>query len=103
MLYGKTNLLLGTKTISKKMQSKEIEYTKLLVDNTTCQRRFHLVYEEGAEKQPHVQVVCPHCQAVVFSENNHDPVMLSREENLVKSPDGRESLMSECRFLNRSE
>ncbi len=89
--------------MSKQNETKTLEYKKQLVDNTACQRRFHLVYEENAEKVEHVEITCPHCNAVIFSEKNHEPVLLTREENLVKSANGEEILMHDCYFLNQTK
>src|SRR4051812_32682010 len=73
-------------------------YTKLLVDNTTCARRFHLTYDDQAERVPRVEVRCHYCNAVVFSEDNHPPVVMSRDENLVKTSALAETLTTACDF-----
>ena len=75
-----------------------MKYEKLLIDNATCKRRFHLVFESGAKNNTHVEVKCPHCGVVLFDETNHPPVVLARDENLIKSPDGSEPVVYDCKF-----
>ena len=78
--------------------SNNLKYEKRLIDNATCKRRFHLVFESGAKNKDHVEVKCPHCGVVLFNETNHPPVMIARDENLIKSPDGSESIIYDCKF-----
>lgn len=78
------------------------EHKKILVDNVTCKRRFHLVYEENPATYEHVVVKCPHCSVVLFEDNSHSPVLLAREENLVKSPTGEEMTVYDCAFEAQS-
>jgi hypothetical protein len=73
-------------------------YTKILVDNTTCSRRFHLTYDSAGEVLPRVEIRCQFCQAVIFTEENHPKVTLAREENLVKTASLSEHLTKECAF-----
>ena len=46
-----------------------MKYEKLLIDNATCKRRFHLVFETGAKNDAHVEIKCPHCGVVLFNES----------------------------------
>ena len=73
-------------------------YSKFLVDNTTCSRRFHLTFDDEAVNVPRVEVRCRFCQAVVFAADSHPPVTLAREENLVKTSALSDNLTSECHF-----
>lgn len=75
-----------------------MKYEKRLIDNAICKRRFHLVFEKGSPNCPTVEAKCPHCGVILFQEKNHPPVMVVREENLVKSPDGSEPMIYECQF-----
>lgn len=75
-----------------------MSYQKFTVDNTTCQRRFHITYDDRHEKQPRVEVRCRFCNATVFSADNHPQVTLAREENLTKTSALSEILTSECHF-----
>lgn len=79
-------------------QDSEMKYQKLLIDNATCKRRFHLVFESGAKNTDHVEIKCPHCGITLFNQDNHPPVILARDENLIKSPDGSESIIYACKF-----
>jgi hypothetical protein len=74
-------------------------YRHIEIDNPICGRRFHLAWEEGTGNVvPKVEVKCPHCDVTIFSASNHPPVILSREENLISSPDGSRPICSECKF-----
>ena len=75
-----------------------MSYQKILVDNTTCSRRFHITFDDSAEVMPRVELRCQFCDAVIFAENNHPPVTLAREENLVKTSALSENIVSECHF-----
>jgi hypothetical protein len=73
-------------------------YQKLLVDNTTCSRRFHLTYDDQAAAVPRVEVRCQHCNAVIFATENQPPMSLARSENLPKTSVLADNLTSECHF-----
>jgi hypothetical protein len=73
-------------------------YKKILVDNTTCNRRFHITLDDDAAPVPRTEVRCKFCNVVVFAEENHPPVTLAREENLVKTSELAERLVTECHF-----
>ena len=75
-----------------------MSYQKILVDNTTCSRRFHVTFDDSAEVMPRVELRCQFCDAVIFAENNHPPVALAREENLVKTSSLSENIVTECHF-----
>lgn len=77
----------------------ERSYQKFEIDNTVCRRRFHIAFEQGSPIVPQVKIDCPHCGVTIFEAPNHPEVTLLREENLVKSPDGTNPLINECRFL----
>ena len=76
----------------------ELAYHKIEIDNAVCKRRFHIAFEEGQPNLPEVIIKCPHCKVTIYQANNHPPAILSREENLVKSPDGSRPLVYECKF-----
>lgn len=76
-------------------------YQKRLLDNATCKRRFHLIYEENSQQHGHVVVKCPHCQVTLFEHENHAPVMLAREENLIHSPVGDATIIYQCEFKKK--
>lgn len=75
-------------------------YRKLLVDNTTCSRRFHITFDDQKPAVPHVEVRCQFCDAVVFSADQHPPVQLAREENLVRTTALSEHTTAECRLTD---
>ena len=84
----------------KRSLALDYEYKKIEVDNPVCNRRFHIAYEERTNgPRGHVQVACPHCGVTIFESDNFPPVILAREENLVKSPDGSRPLVQKCDFL----
>lgn len=76
-------------------------YKKLLIDNTTCSRRFHLTFDDDQASLPRVEIRCQLCNAVIFSEENHPPVKLAREENLTKTSVLAEMLVSTCNFEDK--
>ena len=73
-------------------------YRKILIDNTTCSRRFHLTYDDENANQPRTEIKCPHCQVTIFAEENHPEVRFAREENLTQTMRLSEELISECAF-----
>lgn len=75
-----------------------MSYQKILVDNVTCSRRFHIAFDDEAQAAPRVEVRCQLCNAVVFSAENHPPVRLAREENLVKTASLSDHIISDCQF-----
>ena len=80
------------------MDTNNIEHKKILIDNSICKRRFHLVYEENQTTHQHVLIKCPHCSVTLFEADNHSPVLLAREENLVRAPTGDATIVNECKF-----
>lgn len=58
-------------------------YRKLLVDNPACSRRFHLTFDDESTERTKVEITCPFCNVVIFQKDNHPPVKMARQENLV--------------------
>ena len=58
-------------------------YKKIMVDNLTCKRRFHITFNDENQASPLVEIHCMHCNAVIFSRENHPPAKLARDEVLV--------------------
>jgi hypothetical protein len=75
-----------------------MSYEKVLVDNLTCKRRFHLTFDSDAPKEDCVTVRCMHCQAVIFEKHDHPPVKLARDENLVTLRYLSAERTKECQF-----
>lgn len=75
-----------------------MSYKKIVVDNVTCNRRFHITYDDQGQKQAQVEVKCLHCQAVVFQKKDHPAVKLARDENLTKTTDLSSLRTKECFF-----
>lgn len=73
-------------------------YTKLLIDNPTCSRRFHVTFDDESRPVPRTEVRCSYCNAVVFSETNHPAATIAREENLTKTTALSPNLMKNCEF-----
>ena len=73
-------------------------YTKHLVDNPTCSRRFHLTFDDTAPKKDRVEIRCQLCQTVIFQASNHPPVTLARMENLVKTAELSDDIVTNCNF-----
>lgn len=73
-------------------------YQKILVDNLTCKRRFHISFDDEQEKEQNVEIRCLHCNAVIFKKESHPPVKLLRDENLIKLTDLSPLRTKECHF-----
>ena len=76
-------------------------YKKILVDNLTCKRRFHISFDDEAPTVPKVEIKCLHCDAVVFRRENHAPAKLARDEVLIKLTDLSPIRTTECYFQDR--
>lgn len=81
------------------MNQHSLNYIKVEIDNSVCRRRFHIAYEEGQPPVAETKVLCPHCGVTLFEAHNHPQAILSRDENLVKSPDGTRVTLNDCNFL----
>ena len=75
-----------------------MSYEKILIDNTVCSRRFHMTFDTEAPLVAKVEITCPHCQHVLFEAENHPPVKLARDENLVRTTTLSRNLIRECDF-----
>jgi DNA-directed RNA polymerase subunit RPC12/RpoP len=73
-------------------------YKKFLVDNPTCSRRYHLTYNDQDKTVATTQVQCQQCGVIIFSAKNHPKVTLAREENLIKTSQLADLLVSDCAF-----
>lgn len=76
-------------------------YSKFLVDNTTCSRRFHVTFDDEAPPVDQAQLQCPHCGVVVFTAENHPPLTFQREENLVKTVTLSDNIATKCDFSDK--
>jgi DNA-directed RNA polymerase subunit RPC12/RpoP len=79
-------------------EKKDLEYTKIQIDNAVCKRRFHLIFNPKLPTQEKSVVQCPHCGIKIIERQKHPPITLAREENLVKTPDGSSPILYECQF-----
>lgn len=75
-------------------------YKKIEVDNPICNRRFHLAFEEGRQPIAKAEVLCPHCGSSIYLATNHPPILLTRDENLIKAPDNSRQTMKTCQFTS---
>jgi hypothetical protein len=75
-------------------------YQKFLIDNVVCSRRYHLTYDDEAKSQPHVEVKCKACGMVIFSADNHPPVKLARDENLVQTSELSDEIIRKCDMVD---
>lgn len=73
-------------------------YQKVLIDNPTCSRRFHITFDTDQPAQVQAKASCPFCGVVVFDEPNHPPVKIARQENLIKTQFLSDRLISQCEF-----
>lgn len=75
-----------------------MSYQKMLVDNVSCSRRFHVTFDDEAPKQAHTEIKCPFCNVVIFAADNHPQVKLARQENLVQTAELSEQITSACEY-----
>ena len=75
-------------------------YQKILVDNTKCWRRFHLSFDDESQPVSETEVKCLHCGTTVFAETNHPPVLLARDENLIKTNKLSPYRTQQCSFTD---
>jgi hypothetical protein len=75
-------------------------YTKILVDNPTCSRRFHISFDDSAAPKDHVKLSCPYCGVTIFEASQHPAVELSRQENLTKRTELTEIIVEECKMAD---
>jgi hypothetical protein len=81
------------------LQENDDIYQRIIVDNTKCQRRFHIGFEKNAPLQSHTSIHCPYCDIELFHKENHPEVFLLREENLIQKPDSSaDNTMTNCFF-----
>ncbi len=73
-------------------------YQKVLVDNTSCSRRFHISYNDESPKVDKTEIRCNYCNDVVYSLEDHPPIKLAREENLVKMNALSDNVISNCSY-----
>lgn len=76
-------------------------YSKFLIDNTSCSRRFHVTFDDEAPAVAKTELQCPHCGIVVFSATAHPPVSFQREENLVKTVSLSDNIVTKCDFSDK--
>lgn len=73
-------------------------YQKFLIDNVTCSRRFHVVFDPDAPAAAKTEVRCAYCDMTIFSAENHPPVKVARQENLVQTAQLSDHLIRKCDF-----
>lgn len=75
-----------------------MSYKKIFVDNVNCSRRFHISFDDENTPEPKVELKCPFCDYVIFSAENHPPVELARQENLIQKNNLASLVKRECHF-----
>ena len=76
-------------------------YKVLLVDNPICSRRFHLCFDDEAEKEPNVKVLCTFCDQIIFEAQDHQPVHLMRDENLINLNVLSDHIVESCQMEDK--
>ena len=75
-------------------------YHKILVDNTSCLRRFHVAFDDEGAQLPEVNLKCLHCGEIVFSKQNHPAAKIVRDENLVRYDLLSPHRTQKCQFVD---
>ena len=60
-------------------------YKKFLLDNVSCNRRFHVSFDDEAEVVPKVEIKCDYCDVLLFEKKDHPPVKVIRDEIIIKT------------------
>ena len=60
-------------------------YKKFLVDNISCNRRFHVAFDEEETSCSQTKVECSYCGAVLLERKDHPKFKVVRDEILVKT------------------
>jgi len=76
-------------------------YRKVLVDNATCSRRFHITFDDTDSSVSQTKIRCSYCQKVIFEQENHPPAKLAREENLIKTAELSDNIVFGCDFKDQ--
>ena len=72
-------------------------YKKILVDNTTCLRRFHISFDSESTKK-NVSLKCPYCSVEIFSSKSHPQAAIIRDEVLTNVNDMSPLREKKCNF-----
>ncbi len=83
------------------MKDFQMAYEKILVDNITCSRRFHITFDNEAEKKTDVKLKCPFCEKIIFEAKDHPSVKIARQENLIQTANLSDRLVRGCDFRDR--
>lgn len=75
-----------------------MSYKKFVVDNVTCQRRFHLSCDDDDPNVESQKIDCPFCGVEIFAAKDHPRVKLLRQENLIQTQELSENLVKGCDF-----
>lgn len=60
-------------------------YKKFLLDNPSCNRRFHVSYNDEEEAVSSTKVQCDYCGVTLLEKKDHPPLKVSRDEIIIKT------------------
>ena len=91
----------GRSTENEKIMA--MEHVKIHVDNPSCMRRFHITFDKKAAAVEESSVSCLHCGQRVFGVENHPPISLARDENLIEYRQLGDRRVYKCKLESVSE
>ena len=63
----------------------QMAYKKFLLDNPSCNRRFHVSYDDEAVPATKTSIKCDYCGIVILEKKDHPPLKVSRDEIIIKT------------------
>lgn len=60
-------------------------YKKFLLDNVTCNRRFHVMYDDDEKVADKTSVSCDYCGVLLMEKKDHPPIKMIRDEIIIKT------------------
>ena len=75
------------------------DYHKVEIDSPKCNRRFHVAWDNNPDALVNkTKVECPYCGITIYEAENHNELILVRQENLIHSPDGSRPMIQNCQY-----
>jgi hypothetical protein len=71
-------------------------HQEFTIDNIRCKRRFHFAFDDEQKTLAKQTITCPLCQTILFGADDHQPVRLTRLENLVNQVDLSDRVINDC-------
>jgi hypothetical protein len=73
-------------------------YKKIIVDNLSCSRRFHISFDDSDSRETQVNINCQHCGISIFKAKDHPQATLLRDEIIITKKDLSLIQTNDCNF-----